>query len=113
MLMMIIAVENGGQLKHTDFSILYHSLTTTASSIAINIARLDSSELIYIKQLDINLLIYRMTKPLSDFVATLHRNGIDDRRLQRCAETSVRDDLVIVNLELPDEGQFGLDIYTR
>ncbi|KAI6194244.1 Lim and transglutaminase domain protein [Aphelenchoides besseyi] len=70
---------------------------------------------------------FKMLKPLAEFVANLHRNGlvlikenksefvsgVDDRHLQRCVQTNVRGDDVIINLELPDEGQYGLDIYTR
>ncbi|KAI6242816.1 Kyphoscoliosis peptidase [Aphelenchoides fujianensis] len=56
---------------------------------------------------------FRMLKPLAEFVSTLHRNGVDDRHLQRCVHTAVRGEDVIVTLELPDEGQYGLDIYTR
>ena len=54
-----------------------------------------------------------MLKPLSEFVATLHRNGVDQRRLSQCVETKVRGDTVTISLELPDEGQYGCDIYTR
>uniref|UniRef100_A0A914ED62 LIM zinc-binding domain-containing protein n=1 Tax=Acrobeloides nanus TaxID=290746 RepID=A0A914ED62_9BILA len=56
---------------------------------------------------------FRMLKPLVEFVASLHRNRTDDRHLQRCCITSIRDDEVIVKVEFPDEGQYGLDIYTR
>lgn len=57
--------------------------------------------------------MYRMLKPLAEFVSTLHKNRIDDRHLQRCCNTSIRGDEVIVSLEFPDEGQYGLDVYTR
>ncbi|CAD5211670.1 unnamed protein product [Bursaphelenchus okinawaensis] len=56
---------------------------------------------------------FRMLKPLVEFVAALHRNGTDDRHLHGCVHTEVQDDNVIINLEFPDEGQYGLDIYTR
>ncbi|CAD5216151.1 unnamed protein product [Bursaphelenchus xylophilus] len=56
---------------------------------------------------------FRMLKPLVEFVATLHRNGTDDRHLHGCVHTEVQGDNVIINLEFPDEGQYGLDIYTR
>lgn len=54
-----------------------------------------------------------MLKPLAEFVSTLHKNRTDDRHLQRWCNTSIRDDVVIINLEFPDEGQYGIDIYTR
>uniref|UniRef100_A0A914P7D5 Transglutaminase-like domain-containing protein n=1 Tax=Panagrolaimus davidi TaxID=227884 RepID=A0A914P7D5_9BILA len=56
---------------------------------------------------------FRMLKPLVDFVASLHKNRIDDRNLHRCCQTIIRDDEVIIKIEFPDEGQYGLDIYTR
>lgn len=61
----------------------------------------------------IQFLIFRMLKPLAEFVATLHRNGMEDRHLQNCVQTHVDGDVVTVSLEFPDEGQYGLDIYTR
>lgn len=54
-----------------------------------------------------------MLKPLVEFVASLHKNRIDDRHLQRCCHTIIVDDEVVVKIEFPDEGQYGLDIYTR
>ncbi len=56
---------------------------------------------------------FRMCKPLAEFVAALHKNRVDDRALHRCVQTSMRGDQVIVRLQFPDEGQYGLDIYTR
>lgn len=54
-----------------------------------------------------------MLKPLAEFVATLHKNRMENRHLQRCCQTSIQGDEVVINLEFPDEGQYGLDIYTR
>uniref|UniRef100_A0A7E4ULE6 LIM zinc-binding domain-containing protein n=1 Tax=Panagrellus redivivus TaxID=6233 RepID=A0A7E4ULE6_PANRE len=56
---------------------------------------------------------FRMLKPLVDFVASLHKNHLDDRHLHRCCTTTIRGDEVIIRIEFPDEGQYGLDIYTR
>lgn len=56
---------------------------------------------------------FKMLKPLSEFVASLHRNGMDSRHLQRCVHCVVDNDSVTINLEFPDEGQYGLDLYTR
>ena len=53
-----------------------------------------------------------MLKPLSEFVVALHKNRVDSRRLQRCCRVEMKGDEVVVNLEFPDEGQYGLDIYT-
>lgn len=54
-----------------------------------------------------------MMKPLSEFVANLHRNGMESKHLQKCVHCSVEDEEVIIGLEFPDEGQYGLDLYTR
>ncbi|KRY34230.1 Kyphoscoliosis peptidase [Trichinella spiralis] len=56
---------------------------------------------------------FRMAKPLAEFVATLRKNYIDQRKLERCVSTTVRGDVVTFHLLFPDEGQYGLDIYTR
>ncbi|KAI6184150.1 Kyphoscoliosis peptidase [Aphelenchoides bicaudatus] len=56
---------------------------------------------------------FKMLKPLVEFIATLHKNNISDKNLQQCVRTSVHGENVIIELELPDEGQYGLDLYTR
>ncbi|CAJ0587060.1 unnamed protein product, partial [Mesorhabditis spiculigera] len=55
---------------------------------------------------------FKMTKPLSEFVASLHRNRTDDRTLAPCAKCQIRGDTVSIWVEFPEEGQYGLDIYT-
>ena len=58
---------------------------------------------------------FRMSRPLTDFMASLHMNGVDERRLSRYVSVSIDDDddLVTFRVRFPDEGQYGLDIYTR
>uniref|UniRef100_A0A0N5AH95 LIM zinc-binding domain-containing protein n=1 Tax=Syphacia muris TaxID=451379 RepID=A0A0N5AH95_9BILA len=56
---------------------------------------------------------FRMSKPLAEFVASLHRNNVNERSLQRYCQTSIRSDVVTIRIEFPEEGQYGLDIYTR
>uniref|UniRef100_F1KWC6 Kyphoscoliosis peptidase n=2 Tax=Ascaris TaxID=6251 RepID=F1KWC6_ASCSU len=56
---------------------------------------------------------FRMVKPLVEFVASLHKNRTDDRTLQRCCQASIRGDVVSIRIEFNEEGQYGLDIYTR
>lgn len=56
---------------------------------------------------------FKMLKPLVEFVATLHKNNVNDKHLQQCVRTSVYGEDVTIHLELPDEGQYGLDLYTR
>ncbi|KFD55831.1 hypothetical protein M513_03270 [Trichuris suis] len=56
---------------------------------------------------------FRMTRPLAEFVATLRKNFLDERRLERCVTTTIRADVVAVRIVFPEEGQYGLDLYTR
>ncbi|OTF83220.1 Hillarin-like protein [Euroglyphus maynei] len=58
---------------------------------------------------------FRMSRPLTDFMASLHRNGSDERKLARFVTVLIddKDDLVSFRIIFPDEGQYGLDIYTR
>ncbi|XP_027196451.2 peptidase hillarin [Dermatophagoides pteronyssinus] len=58
---------------------------------------------------------FRMSRPLTDFMASLHRNGTDERKLARFISVFIddNDNLVSFRLTFPDEGQYGLDIYTR
>lgn len=58
---------------------------------------------------------FRMSRPLTDFMASLHMNGVEERRLSRYVSVSIDDDddLVTFRIRFPEEGQYGLDIYTR
>ncbi|KAK2724749.1 hillarin-like isoform X2 [Artemia franciscana] len=56
---------------------------------------------------------FRMSRPLTDFMATLHKNGMEEKRLSKYVSHSVNDDIVTFNLTFPEEGQYGMDIYTR
>ncbi|XP_076062856.1 peptidase hillarin [Oratosquilla oratoria] len=56
---------------------------------------------------------FRMTRPLTDFMATLHKNGSEEKRLSKYASHRVNDDVVTFTLSFPEEGQYGMDIYTR
>lgn len=58
-------------------------------------------------------LQFRMTRPLTDFMATLHKNGSEEKRLSKYVSHRVHDDLVTFTLSFPEEGQYGMDIYTR
>ncbi|XP_058801998.1 hillarin [Phymastichus coffea] len=57
---------------------------------------------------------FRMSRPLTDFMATLHKNGIEEKRLSKYVSHLVTDDDVVTfTISFPEEGQYGLDIYTR
>ncbi|XP_034190102.2 peptidase hillarin isoform X1 [Osmia lignaria lignaria] len=57
---------------------------------------------------------FRMSRPLTDFMATLHKNGIEEKRLSKYVAHSIADDdMVTFFINFPEEGQYGLDIYTR
>jgi hypothetical protein len=47
-------------------------------------------------------------------MATLHKNGIEEKRLSKyVSHTVTDDDVVTFTINFPEEGQYGLDIYTR
>lgn len=56
---------------------------------------------------------FRMSRPLTDFMATLHKNGLEEKRLSKYVSDSVEDDFVTFYVSFPEDGQYGLDIYTR
>lgn len=56
---------------------------------------------------------FRMSRPLTDFMATLHKNGSEEKRLAKYASHYVTGDLVTFKISFPEEGQYGMDIYTR
>ncbi|KAL1110495.1 hypothetical protein AAG570_008023, partial [Ranatra chinensis] len=57
---------------------------------------------------------FRMSRRLTDFMATLHKNGVEEKRLSKFVTSSITDDDVITfSISFPEEGQYGLDIYTR
>lgn len=57
---------------------------------------------------------FRMSRPLTDFMATVHKNGIEEKRLSKYVTHSIADDDVVTfSISFPEEGQYGLDIYTR
>lgn len=62
------------------------------------------------QQLDIT---FRMTRPLTDFMATLHKNGIEEKKLSKYVSHRIQEDYVTLNVSFPEDGQYGMDIYTR
>lgn len=56
---------------------------------------------------------FRMSRPLTDFMASLHKNGVEEKKLAKYVSTHVDDDIATFFLKFPEEGQYGLDVYTR
>lgn len=56
---------------------------------------------------------FRMTRPLLDFMASLHKNGYDERQLSKLIKIFIDGDIVFVTIKFFEDGQYGLDIYTR
>lgn len=54
-----------------------------------------------------------MSRQLTDFMATLHKNGVEEKKLSKFVTHNVSDDIVTFIISFPEEGQYGLDIYTR
>lgn len=56
---------------------------------------------------------FRMTRPLLDFMASLHKNGSDERQLSKWIKIYIDGDIVFIVIKFQEDGQYGLDIYTR
>ena len=54
-----------------------------------------------------------MTRALTDFMATLHRNGTEEKKLSKYVTHRISDDFVTLSVAFPEDGQYGMDIYTR
>jgi hypothetical protein len=63
------------------------------------------------RELDVS---FKMTRPLTDFMATLHKNGLEEKRLSKyVSHRTNADNIVTLSVTFPEEGQYGMDIYTR
>ncbi|XP_076353635.1 hillarin-like [Tachypleus tridentatus] len=56
---------------------------------------------------------FRMSRPLTDFMATLQKNEIEEKALSKYVSHARDGDLVTFFVTFPEEGQYGMDIYTR
>lgn len=56
---------------------------------------------------------FRMSRPLTDFMASLHKNGCEEKKLTKYVSCHVEDDIISFFVKFPEDGQYGLDIYTR
>ena len=56
---------------------------------------------------------FQMSRPLTDFMATLHKNGMDEKKLSKYVSHKNSGDIVTLVVTFPEEGQYGMDIYTR
>ena len=56
---------------------------------------------------------FQMSRPLTDFMATLHKNGLEEKKLSKYVSQKVSGDIVTLSVQFPEEGQYGMDIYTR
>ncbi|CAH1640438.1 unnamed protein product [Spodoptera littoralis] len=48
---------------------------------------------------------FRMSRPLADFMATLHKNGVDEKRLSKYVQQNVSDDIVSFYITFPEEAE--------
>ena len=56
---------------------------------------------------------FQMSRPLTDFMATLHKNGMEEKKLSKYVSHKTSGDIVTLSVTFPEEGQYGMDIYTR
>jgi hypothetical protein len=47
---------------------------------------------------------FRMSRQLTDFMATLHKNGVEEKRLSKFVTHNVTDDIVTFVINFPEEG---------
>jgi hypothetical protein len=50
-------------------------------------------------------ITFRMTRPLTDFMATLHKNGVEEKKLSKYVTHRVTDDFVTIGVAFPEDGQ--------
>lgn len=43
-------------------------------------------------------LQFRMSRPLTDFMATLHKNGIEEKKLSKYVQQAILDDMITFNI---------------
>lgn len=62
-------------------------------------------------------LQFRMTRPLTDFMASLHKNGVDEKKLAKYVSCHIDGEIVSIFVKFLSDhhtsGQYGLDIYCR
>jgi len=58
-------------------------------------------------------ITFRMTRALTDFMATLHKNGTEEKKLSKYVSHRIQGNNVTLTVVFPEEGQYGMDIYTR
>jgi len=56
---------------------------------------------------------FEKTRPVLDFVTKLYKNGVREEELRQGARYRIKDQYVIFDIKVPQDGQYGLDIYTR
>jgi len=56
---------------------------------------------------------FEKTRPVLDFLTRLYKNGVKEEALKQGARYRIKDNYVIFDIKVPQDGQYGLDIYTR
>jgi hypothetical protein len=49
-----------------------------------------------------------MTRALTDFMATLHKNGVEEKKLSKYVTHRINNDFVTLSVAFPDDGQVGI-----
>lgn len=49
---------------------------------------------------------FRMSRQLTDFMATLHKNGVEEKRLSKFVTHTLTDDIVTFVINFPEEGMY-------
>ena len=56
---------------------------------------------------------FRTTRPLLDLMSSLHKNNCDERQLSKSIKVFIDGEIIFITIKFPEDGQYGLDIYTR
>lgn len=50
---------------------------------------------------------FRMSRQLTDFMATLHKNGVEEKRLSKFVTHTLTEDIVTFVINFPEEGMYS------
>lgn len=56
---------------------------------------------------------FEMTNPVLDFIVKLYKNKVKTESMAKSAKYRIRGQYVMFDIKVPQDGQYGLDIYTR
>lgn len=81
------------------------------------IALTHENALIFCNENNLEIQFRMGNRELCDFMASLHKNGVEEKKLARYVNCHIENDIVTFLIKFPSDGtasgQYGLDIYCR